>query len=186
MFKIDGADVKGLQRFENMLMVAGEKGPVIITRALNRTGAMARTQVVRSISKETSLPQKMVRNIVRKVPAKESDMVYTLYGAGGDISLKYFKPRETRRGVTAMVRGHRQLFEGNFSKGGDFSRGRVKLNMGGHVYMRLSSERLPIVKVSSGVIIPREMVESATVEIFDRTVEDNLPGRLEHELGRVL
>ena len=51
-----------------------------------------------------------------------------------------------------MVRGHRQLFEGNFSKGGDFSQGRVSLNMGGHVYMRLSSERLPIVKVSSGVI----------------------------------
>ena len=75
MFRIDGADVKGLQRFENMLMVAGEKGPVIISRALNRTGAMAATQVVRSISKETSLPQKMVRNIVRKVPAKESDMV---------------------------------------------------------------------------------------------------------------
>jgi hypothetical protein len=58
--------------------------------------------------------------------------------------------------------------------------------MGGHVYVRLSSKRLPIVKVSSGVIIPREMVESATVEIFDRTVEDTLPRRLEHELGRVL
>ena len=167
MFKIDGADVKGLQRFENMLMAVGEKGPVVITRALNRTGAMAATQVVRSVSKETSLPQKMVRNIIRRVTAKESDMVYTIYAGGGDISLRHFKPRETRRGVTAMVRGHRQLFEGNFSKAGDFSKGRVDLNMGGHVYMRLSPKRLPIVKVSSGVIIPREMVESAMVSLVE-------------------
>ncbi|MEX5515705.1 phage tail protein [Pseudophaeobacter sp. 1A09344] len=186
MFSVSNIDVRDLQRFENMLGALGQKAPKAVNRALNRTGDMARTQVIRTVAKETSMPQKMVRNIVRRDPSREGDLTYTIYGAGGDISLKYFKPRETRRGVTAFVRGQRELYEGAFLRGGGFARGRVELNMGGHVFQRVGASRKPIEKLPSGVVIPAEMVEGASAKAFDRTVSEQLPRRLDHEISRLL
>lgn len=77
----------------------------MITRALNRTGDMAKTQVVRALAKQTGLPQKTIRKVLRAKRASWQDLEYRLSASGGDVSLKYFKARETRRGVTALVRG---------------------------------------------------------------------------------
>lgn len=186
MFTVGGIDVKDLHQFENMLGALSSKAPVAVNRALNRTGDMARTQVVRTVAKETSLPQKMVRNIVRRDASNEADLTYTIWGAGGDISLKYFKPRETRKGVSAFVRGRRELYDSTFLRGGSFARGRVELNMGGHVFARLGSSRTPIEKLPSGVVVPSEMVDGASVEAFERVVSTHLPRRLNHEISRLL
>lgn len=186
MFSVGDVDVKGMQQFENMLGALGAKAPKAVNRALNRTGDMARTQVVRTVAKETSLPQKMVRNIVRRDPSREGDLTYTIYGAGGDISLKYFKPRETQKGVSAFVRGQRELYEGSFLRGGSFARGRVELNMGGHVFQRVGTARVPIEKLPSGVVVPAEMVDGASADAFEQVVADQLPRRLDHEIGRLL
>ena len=156
-----------------------------MNRALNRTGDMARTQVIRTLAKQTSLPQKTIRKAVEVKRSSWSELTYTLSAAGGDVALKFFKPRETRRGVTALVRGQRGLYESTFLKGGSFAVGRVALNMGGHVFLRVGN-RTDLEKQKSGVVIPAEMVDGATAEAFERTVSEQLPRRLDHEISRLL
>lgn len=185
MFSVGDIDVKGLQQFENMLGALGADAPKAVNRALNRTGDMARTQVVRTLAKQTGLPQKTIRKAVKVKRSTWADLNYTMTAAGGDVSLKFFKPRETRKGVTAFVRGKRQLYESTFLKGGSFARGRVALNMGGHVFLRVGN-RTDLEKQKSGVVIPAEMVDGATRDAFERTVEQQLPRRLDHEISRSL
>ncbi|MBT2130109.1 phage tail protein [Aliiroseovarius lamellibrachiae] len=185
MFKVGEVDVADLKQFDNLLGALGQDGPKVINRALNRTGDMARTCVVRELAKQTGLPQKTIRKAVKVKRASWQDLEYRLTSSGGDVSLKYFKARETRRGVTAFVRGERELFEGAFIKGGSFSRGRVVLNMGGHVFQRIGG-RTELEKLKSGVFIPIEMVEGATAKAFEEIVADVLPRRLDHEINRSL
>lgn len=185
MFQVGEVDVRELRGFENMLGAVGTDAPKVINRALNRTGDMARTKVVRTLALQTGLPQKTIRKAVKVKRSSWDDLTYTLSAAGGDVALKYFKPRETRKGVTAFVRGKRELYESTFMKGGSFARGRVPLNMGGHVFLRVGS-RTDLEVQKSGVVIPAEMVDGATAEAFDSTVQFQLPRRLDHELGRLL
>lgn len=185
MFKVGDVDVSELKQFGNLLGALGHDGPKVITRALNRTGDMAKTRVVRELVKQTGLPQKTIRKAVKVKRASWKDLEYRLTASGGDVSLKYFKARETRQGVTAFVRGERELFEGAFIKGGSFARGRVALNMGGHVFQRISG-RTELEKLKSGVIIPIEMVEGATARGFEAVVQDVLPRRVSHEINRSL
>ncbi len=193
MFTVSGVDMKDIERFENMLGALGNEAPKAVSRALARTGDMARTRVVRTLAKQTGLQQKIIRRVVKtKRPAQGhpetgagQDLTYTLHAAGGDVSLKYFRPRETRPGVVAFVRGERKLYERTFMKGGSFERGRVALKMGGHVFER-HGRRLPIEVVKSGVIIPEEMVSGETAAAFDDTVAKVLPRRLDHEISRAL
>jgi hypothetical protein len=117
--------------------------------------------------------------------ASASDPVYVISAKGRDVSLRLFKARETLRGVTATVRGQRQLFERSFIKGGSFAKGRVALNMGGNVFER-DGARTNLVRVRSGVVIPAEMVDGPAAKAFDQSVARNLPQRLSHEISRVL
>jgi hypothetical protein len=185
MFKVGEVDVRDLERFGNMIGALGQDGPKAVNRALNRTGDMARTRVVRELAKQTGLPQKTIRKAVKVKRSSWQDLEYRLSSSGGDVSLKYFKARETRKGVTAFVRGERELFEGAFTKGGSFARGRVALNMGGHVFQRIGG-RTELEKLKSGVFIPIEMVEGATAAAFEDVVADVLPRRLDHEINRIL
>lgn len=185
MFRVGEVDVRDLERFGNMIGALGQDGPKAVNRALNRTGDMARTRVVRALAKQTGLPQKTIRKAVKVKRSLWQDLEYRLSSSGGDVSLKYFKARETRKGVTAFVRGERELFEGAFTRGGSFARGRVALNMGGHVFQRIGG-RTELEKLKSGVFIPIEMVEGATAAAFEDVVADVLPRRLDHEINRIL
>ncbi|MBR9651902.1 phage tail protein [Thalassovita aquimarina] len=188
MFSVGDVDMKGLQRFDNMLGSLGAEAPKAANRAINRTGDMARTQVIKALAKQTGLPQKTIRRSVKVKRSSWSDLTYTLKSAGGDVSLKYFQKRETREGVVANLgagRG-RELFPRTFFRGGAFPR-RVDLTaFGGHVMDRMSEGRFHLKKVKSGVFIPEEMVDGATAEAFERSVEQNLPRRLDHEISRAL
>ncbi|MEZ5723255.1 MAG: hypothetical protein R3D59_18145 [Paracoccaceae bacterium] len=62
---------------------------------------------------------------------------------------------------------------------------RKDIGMGGHVWERTGSRRLPIAKVPSGVVIPEQMVQGRSLAAFDATVETVLPRRIEHELSRI-
>jgi hypothetical protein len=185
MIKIDDADVRGLTQFENMLGALGEDGPKVINRALNRTGDIAKIQLTRALAKQTGLPQKTIRKAVKVKRASWRDLEYRLTASGGDVSLKYFKARESRKGVVAFVRGERELFEGTFIKGGSFARGRVALRMGGHVFQRIGG-RTDLERLKSGVFIPAEMTRGASAKAFSDAVTRVLPRRLDHEISRVL
>jgi hypothetical protein len=188
MFQVGETDVKGLGRFENMLGALGREAPKAVNRAINRTGDMARTQVVRVLAKQTGLPQKTIRRSVKVKRSTWGDLTYTLKSAGGDVALKYFQKRETMEGVSAKLgtaRG-RVVFPRTFFRGGAFPH-RVDLTaFGGQVMDRVSTERFHLRKVKSGVFIPAEMVTGATAEAFERSVAQTLPRRLDHEIARAL
>lgn len=195
MFSVGEVDVKGLQRFENMLWALGAEAPKAVNRALDRTGDMARTQVVHTLARQTGLPQKTIRKAVKVTrptlgshTGKGRDLSYTMTAGGGNIDLRYFNTRETRKGVVAYLgaaRG-RKLFEGAFMRGGRFPN-RVQISIGaGHVWERVGVKRLPIENLRSDVFIPQEMVEGATADAFESSVQKNLPRRLDHEISRLL
>lgn len=185
MYRVGDVDVRQLEQFGNMLGAVGDDGVKVQARALNHVGGVARTRVVRELAAQTGLPQKTIRKAVKVKRATWSDLEFRLSASGGNVALKYFKARETRKGVTAFVRGERELFDGAFMRGGTFERGRVALNMGGHVFRRIGG-RTELERLKSGVFIPIEMVEGQTAKAFDDVVQDQLPRRVSHELSRVL
>jgi hypothetical protein len=181
--RIDAVDVS---RLANAIAAAGNKAPVAIARALNHTGAKARTAMIRSLTAQTGLKRKsIVKALKVRKAAQKGDLSYTIWSRGGDISLKYFDPKEVRKGVSAKPFGKRTYTPMAFLKGGR-KPNRVPLNMGGHVYRRTSAARTPIEIVDSGVVIPEEMVSGATEAAFYEVAQRDLADRLSHELGELL
>ncbi|MGY6709721.1 MAG: hypothetical protein ACXIVF_15485 [Rhizobiaceae bacterium] len=178
-------NAEGLARFADAIRSLGDaRFRSVGARVVNRTGDMARTQVRRTLPKQTGLPRKTIVKAVGVTRASSASMVYAMRAKGGDVSLKYFKARETRRGVSSAPFGKRQVFAGTFMKGGRFP-ARVPIGMGGHVFARAGIGRTPIEKQKSGVIIPAEMVKGQTRAAFEATARTILPQRMAHELRRM-
>lgn len=180
-------DIEGLKQFERALHKVHSQHEFgnAARRAVNRTGDMARTQVVRALSKQTGLVQKTIRRAVKPTRANYSVIAYRMKSKGGNVSLKYFKARETRKGVSASPFGKRQVFAGTFMRAGRFPNRVSVARFGGHVFVRDGKGRTPISKVKSGVIIPAEMVKGETADAFKTSVAGNLPRRFAHELKRL-
>ncbi len=180
-------DIEGLKGFSSAIRSIQSQNEFgkAAQRAINRTGNMARTQVVRALAKQTGLSQKLIRRAVKRKQAYANRFEYSLSSFGGDISLKFFKPRETRAGVTAGIVGGRKLFAGTFMKGGLFPNRVGVVRFGGHVFEREGRKRNPIAKVKSGVIIPKEMLRDETARAFHTSVRENLPRRFAHEIKRI-
>lgn len=192
-------DTTAIARASNLFHAAGKNAPLALVRAVNHTGDKARTQMRRVLVKQTGLTMKTIRKAVTSKQAWDGSP-YEIKSRGGNIRLKYFKARETRKGVTAAPWGKRQIYPHTFIKGGLFTDakqrrawhplltalGRKPLNMGGHVFIRLGKRKLPIEAVKSGLFIPTEMVSGSSEAAFNATVERELPARIAHELFRVL
>ena len=193
--KIEFGTRGDLYRFDNMLKsLSGPDFNRVVVNAINRVGDMAYSgrgapSVVRTLAKQTGLPQRVIKKAVAKKKASYSDFTYRLRATGGDISLKHFKARETRKGVTAAPFGKRTLFEGNFIKGGHFPNRKTAKGLNGHVFEPDRSESRwgrGAELIKSGVIIPQQMLEGETAEGFNEIVSKNLPRRFDHELNRIL
>lgn len=185
--EISWRDLENLPQFQRALRMVGSQFEFsnAARRAVNRTGDMARTQVVRALARQTGLQQKIVRKAVKPQRANFDRIAYVMHAQGGDISLKYFKARETRKGVSAAPFGKRSVFASSFMRGGRFPNRVVVPRFHGHVFQRDGSERAPITKLKSGVVIPAEMVQGETAKAFETTVRDVLPRRFAHEINRL-
>jgi len=168
---------KGLSRLEP------RRVRLIGARALNRAGDQGRTQSVQALTEQTGLTSRYIRRQYKTGRANQGKLLYEVNAQGGDIALKHFDARETRRGVSANPFGHRRVFKGTFVKGGRFP-ARTVLNMGGQVFTRVSGVRLPIEKQMSGVVLPEQMIVGASKQAWLSTVDRVLPSRFEHELER--
>ncbi len=155
----------------------------VSSRALNRVGSMARTKASRELAKHTGLKLKIVRRAMVPVRANATNLQYKVRASGGDVSLKFFAPRETRKGVSANPFRKRQVFDGTFLKGGRFPN-RKGIVFHGHVMKRTSADRFPFKAVKSGVVIPNEMIKGTSAQAWESTVALVLPRRLAHELKR--
>ncbi len=181
-----GVDVSEILKTGVRLKSAGKNMPTAIMRALNHTGRKTRTVMIRSLVKQTGLKRKTIVEALKKKGAAVGSPSFVIKSRGGDISLKYFKPRETRKGVSAAPWGKRRLYLGTFLKGGFYPDHRITLKMGGHVFNRVGKNRVPIELQKSGVVIPAEMISGATEAAFNATTERDLPKRFEHELARLI
>lgn len=180
-----------LQRFSNHLGALGDKAPLAMQRAIAHTGDRARTQVVRALTKQTGLPREVIVRAVRVTRPSFANLAYVMTAAGGNIKLKHFKARETRRGVSAAPFGKRMVFDGTFMKAGWVWGNRiVKPNWNGHVFRRTGGvtknkmDEFEVVR--SGVYIPNELVRGATEQAWRSIVDNRLEPRLRHEIGRLL
>jgi len=182
-----------LQRFSNQLGELGARAPIALARALNHTGAKAKTAVVRNLVVQTGLKRSVIVRAVKVGKATAANeqfsyggsLTYTLSTSGGDISLKFFEPKETKAGVSAAPRGRRQLFSGTFTKGGHFPNRKGPV-MGGHVFANVSQGhawRGTVRLENSGVYIPDEMLQGATAAAFDQIMGAELEARVSHEIG---
>ena len=175
-------DARQIDHLAALFKLAQEKAPAAIGRAIRRTGDQTATRVVRSLTKQTGLKRQVIARAVKKMPA---GMTYRLKTRGGNVALKYFGARETHKGVSAAPWNRRRVFASTFIKGGRFPK-RVGLKLGGQVFARTGTRRVPIAKQKSGLFIPKEMISGATAAEFLNAVRTLLPPRLQHEIGAIL
>jgi hypothetical protein len=172
-------------RLAALIRGAGKQAPIGLARALNYTGDRAKTPMTRQLTIQTGLSRRVIVKALRVKRATPGRLAWSADTAGGDIHLRYFKARETQKGVSAAPWGRRQIYGGTFIKGGRFPN-RVALNMGGQVFVRRGRGRFPLEKPRSGLFIPAEMVKGETAAAFYQAADTVLPGRLAHELERML
>lgn len=175
-------DASQIEHLAELFKKAEQQAPAAIARAVRRTGDMTATRVVRSLTAQTGLKRQVIARAVKKAPA---GLTYSLKSRGGNVHLKYFKARETRKGVSAAPWNQRRVFAGMFIKGGRFPH-RVALGLGGQVYARTGKGRTPIASQRSGLFIPKEMISGATAAEFLAAVRTILPPRLAHEIAAIL
>ncbi|MCW4114755.1 phage tail protein [Aurantimonas sp. MSK8Z-1] len=179
-------DGDGLERFGNLVgALSGVELAQVKARALNHTGAKARTQVKRALARQTGLKPAIVQRALKVRRATGGRLAYVITGRGGEIALRFFGPRETRKGVSAAPFGERRVFDGTFLKGGLFPN-RRELRLGGQVFEPDRSVKAwgrPATVVKSGVVIPAEMVKGETASAF-QSMAPALGERLAHEIGR--
>lgn len=187
---VDWDNIEDLQRFDRAVKLLGSNMlRAVAPRALNRTGQMARTQVVRALAKQTGLKQKVIRKAVRTrsafVSGAGDSLSFDLMTRGGEVGLIHLSPKEVEGGTVAMPFGKRTLYPEAFFRGGVFPGRRVMLRGKPRVMVRKGAARMPIMKAKSGVWIPKEMLQGETAEAFTRTVAQVLPRRLLHEVNRL-
>jgi hypothetical protein len=169
------ANLNSLLSVENVLRQLGNQAPHAIRRAVNHTGDKALTQVTRMLARQTGVKYRTVKQALSVQRANYDRASYTIRSRGGYISLKEFDPRQTRKGVSAMVWGKRRVFPHSF----------IAPSLGGHVFLRMGKSRNPIRKMW-GPALPAELVKAETAAIFLATVEAELPARVAHEVAAVL
>ena len=187
-------DASQIEQLGNLIAAAGTKAPKALASAVNHTGAKARTAMVRSLTKQTGLKQRIIKRALKAKPAMSSQGSedFIIKSFGGNISIKYFGAREKGDGADAHPWGRRMHFKGAFTKaGGGFGakggkRGRRAIaKLHGHFIRRQGSSKYPTDIVKSGLFIPQELVSGATSEAFFSVVQSDLAPRMFHELLRM-
>ena len=117
-------------------------------RALNRTGQQVRTRAVRDTAKTMGLTGKRVREAITLFKANPNALHAEVKAKGQPISLKEFKARQTRKGVTAKIMGERTLYRHRF----------MIQSLGGHVFEREGEKRLAKKGRYAGTNIKRQPI----------------------------
>jgi len=172
--------------FAGKIAELGRRFPKVLPRIVNQVGNRAKTQVIRALTRQTGLPRKtIVRAIGQPRRAHAGKLAYEMQTAGGNIRLKYLKPRETRAGATAIPWNKRTLFPGTFILGGQFPN-RHGLVRDGHVMHRLDSAGRKLTFARSGMFIPVEMTSGGTAAAFEQTAAPLLKARVEAALVKLV
>lgn len=179
-------DGRGCSRFINSAAaLSGAQLRRAEVRALNHVGNKAYTKVKRALVQQTGIRYGDVDRGVGKRMAYAGaggSLQYSIIGSGDELPLKYFGAKQQRRGVWARPWNRPQVFVGAFNTGGRFPKRKPVL--GGNVFIRTSSKRVPI-RMLFGPAIGKEIVKDEARAAFE-TAAAELPPRLMHEIGRLL
>ncbi|MCX5571470.1 hypothetical protein [Kaistia nematophila] len=173
--------------FSGRIANLNTKFPLVLPRIINQVGNRAKTQVIRTLTKQTGLKRAVIVKAVgdpgRARPGKLS---YDMVTRGGNIRLKYLDPKETLPGVVAKPFGKRTLYPGSFMRGGAFPDRKVVPQWNGHVFFRNRSKGRHYSYARSGVFIPKEMTTGATKAAFEAIAAPLLRQRVEAVLVKLL
>lgn len=195
--KIDVRD-EALRRFANQLGALGDGlAKTVMARALNHEGDKGRTQVKRTLVKQTGIRYGKINEAVKTVRATRMTLEYRIEARGEETNLNLFGARDrsglrmnlkgadvgkaqqadqkNRSGVSAAPWGRRMIFKHSF----------IVPAYGDRVYIRTEKgSRFPLRQVF-GPNIARELVKAETAETF-RKGSAGIADRIAHEIARVL
>ncbi len=164
-----------------------DRFPKVLPRIVNQVGNRAKTVVIRELTKQTGLPRAtIVKAIGTPSAAHPGKLHYDMVTRGGNIRLKYLRPKETPAGVVARPFGKPTLYPGTFMRGGLFPDRKNVPHFNGHVFYRLNRSGSKITFARSGVFIPREMTTGATSAAFHRVAAPLLKERVEVALNKLV
>lgn len=175
-----------LEKYQKEIVQLAAQFPKIIPQELNKVGNRVRTQVVRTLTKQTGLPRSTIVKAVGTEGATPGKLFYTMKSAGGDIRLRFFKPRETPKGVVAKPWGKLTPYDGAFMRGGKFPKRVDSAYLTPDVWRRLNKSGTHITQQRSGVRIPVEMITGATAEAFDKLAGPLLEQRIDKVIQKLL
>ena len=164
---------KILARFGNQLAMLGAKeAHAAMKSALWRGGNEARTQVKRTLTKQTGIKYGLIDKAIETKFREKPGLLYALEATGEETNLNLFGAVQRKKGVSARPWNVRRVFRSSF-----FVRGKV--------YHRLTPKRGPIEPLY-GPNIARELVKDQTKALWELAVPPAIMKRVEHEIARRL
>jgi hypothetical protein len=165
-------DLSALERWADDFREVADEIPAAVSRAINRAGDMAVTQVGRTLAEETGLGVRDVRSGISTERATAAEPVYEITVHSRQTTLGEFDPRPTRQGVSTRPWAVRRVFPHTFG-------------IRDEVFRRVGPERYPITPLF-GPNVAQLAHEGATTDVIRETVAEVFPQRLRHEMERVV
>ena len=155
---------KGLEEIGRDLGATSKQIAPAMRSAVSRVTKWAGNEAARRISKATKVTGKVIKGRMRVEVMGKDGVLGRVWAGLLNIPLKAMKPRQTKSGVTA----------GPAKVPGAF----ISKKLGGHVFKRTGSKRLPIQKQTHPILDPGlDAMASLEKEIGDRLLRE-----FEHQL----
>ncbi|WP_139413551.1 hypothetical protein [Bartonella mastomydis] len=127
-------------------------------------------------------PKRVKKGVYIKDKATAQFLETDIIGSGTPIPLKFFKAKETKRGVTYKLFGKKQILPHGFIKGGSFPK-RVDLKMGGNVFQKDDGDKFPIAK-QEGPSIATVMSKPEIANAIAQYASERLTKNIQRQLAR--
>jgi hypothetical protein len=170
---------QALAQFETL--ASNLRGQAVV-RALNRVGAMAKTEASRQIRAEYKMKASDVNAAitVRRASVRSTTIEVDVVAKGRhSVPLVNFSATQTKTGVSVTIKrsSGRKKFGGAF----------IATMKNGHrgVFKRRTKSRLPIDEIFT-IGVPYQFAARKTVDAMQRIVRDKFPERLLHELEQAM
>jgi hypothetical protein len=163
-----------LSTFRRQIAALGDKAPLAVARALNRSIASVQTAAVRDMAKDLNLAQKDVRKGLEITKATRQSLLATLRVTSKRLLLMAFGARQTAKGVTYNLGRGRTLAEGAF----------IAAMKSGHVgvFRRVGRARLPLTRELRGPSLPHVFTAERIRAAREALAQDLLRKNLTHEV----
>lgn len=163
------------QRFANALGRAPGELQRAQYNAMQRAGQKARTQAGRFASARYQISAGQFKSHTSEKVQGAGSALMTITFAGAVIPLKEFKVSAGAGGVYARAK----------QGGGTIRRGFIDAKLGGGVFERKGTPRLPI-EQKYGPATPQMMNDEEVKSQMDQTITQTYEERMEHEVARIL